>query len=86
MENGNSSYPTRNCSIHERRRKKNLAVRLRPLFSKRAKKDRKSLLQLVKQRFRSEKGVHYLDQYSRILFPLGYATFLTIYFVIYMAD
>lgn len=86
LENGASSYPKRKCSIHERKRKQSLAARLKPLFSKRTRKGKESVLQLVKRRFKSEKGVHYLDQYSRILFPLGYAAFLTTYFVIYMAN
>ena len=84
MENG--SCPGRKPSIQQRKRKQTLASRLKPLFSKRARKDKPNVLQAVKQRFRSEKGVHYLDQYSRILFPLGYAGFLTIYFVIYMKN
>lgn len=84
MENG--SCPRRKPSIQQRKRKQTLASRLKPLFSKRARKDKPNVLQAVKQRFRSEKGVHYLDQYSRILFPLGYAGFLTIYFVIYMKN
>lgn len=86
LENGSSSYPRRKCSIHDRKRRQSLAARLKPLFSKKARKDKGSVLQFVKQRFRSEKGVHYLDQYSRFLFPLGYGTFLTIYFVIYMVN
>ncbi|XP_074614030.1 gamma-aminobutyric acid receptor subunit beta-like [Acropora palmata] len=84
MENG--SCPRRKPSIQQRKRKQTLASRLKPLFSNRARKDKPNVLQAVKQRFRSEKGVHYLDQYSRILFPLGYAGFLTIYFVIYMKN
>lgn len=43
-------------------------------------------MQIVKRKFKSEQGVHYLDQYSRILFPLGYGAFLTAYFVIYMVQ
>ena len=70
--------------MQERKRKQSLAARLRPLFTKKAKKDKGSVLKYVKQRFRSEKGVHYLDQYSRILFPLGYIAFLSTYFVVYM--
>jgi len=86
LENGNSSsYPKRKCSINERRRKQRLSARLRPLFTKRPRKDKRSALEFIKQRFRSEKGVHYLDQYSRLLFPLGYTAFLLTYFVIYMA-
>lgn len=86
LENGNSSsYPKRKCSINERRRKQSLSARLKPLFTKRPRKDKRSALEFIKQRFRSEKGVHYLDQYSRLLFPLGYTAFLLTYFVIYMA-
>ena len=85
MENGDSSHAKRKFSIHERKRKQSLAARLKPLFAKKRRKESKGGLKLMKQRFRSEKGVHYLDQYSRILFPLGYIAFLTTYFVIYMA-
>lgn len=85
MENGDSYHAKRKFSIHERKRKQSLAARLKPLFGKKRRKESKGGLKLIKQRFRSEKGVHYLDQYSRILFPLGYIAFLTTYFVIYMA-
>lgn len=85
MENGtNSTYPKKKSSVHERKRRQSLATRLKPFFAKRGGK-REGVIQLVKRKFSSEKGVHYLDQYSRILFPLGYAAFLTTYFVIYMA-
>ncbi|XP_078359562.1 gamma-aminobutyric acid receptor subunit beta-3-like [Oculina patagonica] len=84
MENGTSSpYPKKKTSVHERKRKQSLATRLKPFFAKR--EGRRGVMQLVKRKFSSEKGVHYLDQYSRILFPLGYAAFLTTYFVIYMS-
>ena len=85
MENGDSYHAKRKFSIHERKRKQSLAARLKPLFGKKRRKESKGGLKLIKHRFRSEKGVHYLDQYSRILFPLGYIAFLTTYFVIYMA-
>lgn len=85
MENGaRSSYPKRKSSLHDRKRKQNLATRLKPFFAKKGDKKNEGVIQRVKRKFRSEKGVHYLDQYSRILFPLGYAAFLTTYFVIYM--
>ena len=85
MENGtNSPYPKKKTSVHERKRRQSLASRLKPLFAKRGVKHKGGLMQIVKRKFKSEKGVHYLDQYSRILFPLGYGAFLTAYFVIYM--
>ncbi|XP_068711324.1 gamma-aminobutyric acid receptor subunit beta-3-like isoform X2 [Montipora foliosa] len=86
MENGSGSNPRRKSSVQERKRKQSLASRLKPFFAKRARRDKLGILQAVKQRFRSEKGVHYMDQYSRILFPLGYAAFLSIYFVIYVVN
>lgn len=85
MENGlHSSYPKRKSSVHDRTRKQNLAKRLKPFFVKKGVKENEGVIHRVKRKFRSEQGVHYLDQYSRILFPLGYAAFLTTYFVIYM--
>lgn len=87
MENGTNSrstYSKKKSSVHERKRRQTLAKRLKPFFRKKEGK-REGIVQLVKRKFSSEKGVHYLDQYSRILFPLGYAAFLTAYFVIYMA-
>lgn len=85
MENGlHSSYPKRKSSVHDRTRKQNLATRLKPFFVKKGVKENEGVIHRVKRKFRSEQGVHYLDQYSRILFPLGYAAFLTTYFVIYM--
>lgn len=87
MENGtNLSYPKRKSPVHDRKRRQSLATRLKPFFTKRGIKNNEGIMQLVKRKFKSEKGVHYLDQYSRILFPLGYTAFLTTYFVIYMAD
>ena len=32
----------------------------------------------------SDPGVTYIDLYSRLLFPIGYASFLMVYFVIYL--
>lgn len=32
----------------------------------------------------NDPGVTYIDIYSRLLFPLGYASFLVVYFVIYL--
>ena len=91
VENGNSAQG--NCHQsrcpRDRKRKTPLAYRFKPLLSagrkrRQASKNGESFLRNLTRSLRPERGVHYLDKYSRFVFPVSYISFLVIYFYVYL--